>query len=55
LGALWIFLPVIGAPLLHVWVLRGDLLRGLKRPLDGGLTFWAADSSGTTRRGGARS
>jgi hypothetical protein len=39
LEALWIFLPVIGAPLLHVWVLRGDLLRGLKRPLDGGLTF----------------
>jgi CDP-2,3-bis-(O-geranylgeranyl)-sn-glycerol synthase len=37
--ALWIFLPVIGAPLLHVWVLRGDLLRGLKRPLDGGRTF----------------
>jgi CDP-archaeol synthase len=35
--ALWIFLPVIGAPLLHVWVLRGDLLRGLKRPLDFGL------------------
>jgi hypothetical protein len=39
LEALWIFLPVIGAPLLHVWVLRGDLLRGLKRPLDGGLTL----------------
>ena len=37
--ALWIFLPVIGAPLLHVWVLRGDLLRGLKRPLDGGRRF----------------
>jgi hypothetical protein len=37
--ALWIFLPVIGAPLLHVWVLRGDLLRGVKRPLDGGRTF----------------
>ena len=37
--ALWIFLPVVGAPLLHVWVLRGDLLRGLKRPLDGGLRF----------------
>jgi hypothetical protein len=35
--ALWIFLPVVGAPLLHVWVLRGDLLRGLKRPLDFGL------------------
>jgi hypothetical protein len=37
--ALWIFLPVIGAPLLHVWVLRGDWLRGLKAPLDGGRTF----------------
>ena len=37
--ALWIFLPVVGAPLLHVWVLRGDLLRGLKRPLDGGRTL----------------
>jgi hypothetical protein len=39
LKALLIFLPVIGAPLLHVWVLRGDWLRGLKRPLDGGRTF----------------
>ena len=39
LEALWIFLPVVGAPLLHVWVLRGDLLRGLKRPLDGGRTL----------------
>ena len=37
--ALWIFLPVAGAPLLHVWVLRGDLLRGLKAPIDGGRTF----------------
>ena len=37
--ALLIFLPVIGAPLLHVWVLRGDLLRGLKAPIDGGRTF----------------
>ena len=37
--ALLIFLPVIGAPLLHVWVLRGDLLRGLKAHLDGGRTF----------------
>jgi hypothetical protein len=39
LEALWIFLPVVGAPLLHVWVLRGDLLRVLARPLDGGRTF----------------
>jgi hypothetical protein len=39
LEALWIFLPVVGAPLLHVWVLRGDLLRGLAHPLDGGRTF----------------
>ncbi|HEX8121633.1 MAG TPA: CDP-archaeol synthase [Solirubrobacteraceae bacterium] len=32
----WTFLPVLGAPLAHAPVLRFDLLRTLKRPLDGG-------------------
>jgi hypothetical protein len=36
LSALWIFLPVLGAPLLHAPVLRRDLVPALKRPLDGG-------------------
>jgi CDP-archaeol synthase len=36
LSALWIFLPVLGAPLLHAPVLRWDLVPALKRPLDGG-------------------
>ena len=31
-------LPLLGSPLLHAPVLRYDLLRGLKRPLDGGRT-----------------
>jgi CDP-2,3-bis-(O-geranylgeranyl)-sn-glycerol synthase len=38
-GARWIFLPVLGAPALHAPVLRFDLLRGLKHPIDGGLTW----------------
>jgi CDP-archaeol synthase len=33
----WTFLPVLGSPLAHAPVLRFDLLRGLKKPLDGGL------------------
>jgi CDP-2,3-bis-(O-geranylgeranyl)-sn-glycerol synthase len=37
--ARWLFLPVLGAPALHAPVLRFDLLRGLKRPLDGGLSW----------------
>jgi hypothetical protein len=37
--ALWIFLPVLGAPLLHAPVLRWDLLPALRRPLDGGRTL----------------
>ena len=37
--ALWIFLPVLGAPLLHAPVLRWDLLAALRRPLDGGRTL----------------
>ncbi len=36
---LLLFLPVLGAPLLHAPVLALDLLRALKRPLDGGRTF----------------
>ena len=39
MSALWIFLPVLGAPLLHAPVLRWDLLAALKRPLDGGRTW----------------
>jgi hypothetical protein len=38
LSALWLFLAVLGAPLLHAPVLRWDLLRALKRPLDLGAT-----------------
>ena len=38
-GARWLFLPVLGAPVLHAPVLRLDLLRGLKRPIDGGRTW----------------
>jgi CDP-diglyceride synthetase len=34
--ALWVFVPVLGAPLLHAPVLALDLLPGLRRPLDGG-------------------
>src|SRR5262245_46832199 len=35
----WLFLPVLGAPALHAPVLRFDWLTGLKRPIDGGLTW----------------
>lgn len=38
-GAPWTLLPILGAPLLHAPVLRFDLLRGLKRPIDGGRTL----------------
>jgi hypothetical protein len=34
-----VFLPVLGAYLAHAPVLRYDLLRSLKRPLDGGATL----------------
>jgi CDP-2,3-bis-(O-geranylgeranyl)-sn-glycerol synthase len=37
--ALWVFVPVLGAPLLHAPVLTWDLLPGLRRPLDGGATW----------------
>ncbi len=36
MSALWLFLTVLGAPLLHAPVLRWDLLPALRRPLDGG-------------------
>jgi CDP-2,3-bis-(O-geranylgeranyl)-sn-glycerol synthase len=39
MSALWLFLAVLGAPLLHAPVLRWDLLGALKRPLDGGASF----------------
>jgi CDP-2,3-bis-(O-geranylgeranyl)-sn-glycerol synthase len=39
LSELLLFLAVLGAPLVHAPVLRWDLLRGLKRPLDGGRTL----------------
>jgi CDP-archaeol synthase len=35
----WIFLPVLGAALAHAPVLRLDLLKPLKRPIDRGATF----------------
>jgi hypothetical protein len=35
----WVFLPVVGAPLLHAPVLRGDLLRALKVPIDARATL----------------
>jgi CDP-diglyceride synthetase len=34
MSALWVFVPVLGAPIAHAPVLTFDLLRGLKRPLD---------------------
>ena len=34
----WVLLPVLGAPLAHAPVLRGDLMSGLARPIDLGLT-----------------
>jgi CDP-diglyceride synthetase len=39
MSALWVFVPVLGAPALHAPVLTFDLLRGLKRPLDFGATI----------------
>jgi CDP-archaeol synthase len=38
-AAPWVFLPVLGAPLLHAPVLRFDWLARWKRPLDAGATF----------------
>ena len=39
LAAAWMFLPVIGAFLVHAPVLRFDLLPWLRRPIDAGATF----------------
>ena len=39
MSALWVFVPVLGAPVLHAPVLTFDLLKGLKRPLDLGATI----------------
>jgi hypothetical protein len=37
---LLVFVPVLGAPLLHAPVLRYDLLGALKRPIDGGSSLF---------------
>jgi CDP-diglyceride synthetase len=37
-SAIWVFLPVLGGALAHAPVLSLDLLKPLKRPLDGGAT-----------------
>ena len=39
MSALWLFLAVLGAPILHAPVLRWNLLPALARPLDGGATL----------------
>jgi uncharacterized membrane protein YedE/YeeE len=39
LSGLLVFVPVLGAALLHAPVLAGDLFKPLKRPLDGGATI----------------
>jgi CDP-diglyceride synthetase len=39
MSALWVFVPVLGAPIAHAPVLTFDLFKGLKRPLDLGATF----------------
>ena len=39
MSALWVFVPVLGAPALHAPVLTFDLLKPLKRPLDFGATI----------------
>jgi CDP-diglyceride synthetase len=36
MSVLWVFVPVLGAPILHAPVLTFDLLKGLKKPLDFG-------------------
>ena len=39
MGAIWVFLPVLGGALAHAPVLTFDLLKPLKRPLDFGATW----------------
>jgi CDP-archaeol synthase len=38
-SARWVLLPVLGAPLLHAPVMKWNLVRGLRVPIDGGRTF----------------
>jgi CDP-2,3-bis-(O-geranylgeranyl)-sn-glycerol synthase len=38
-AARWVYLPVLGAPVLHAPILRFDLLQDWKVPIDGGRTF----------------
>src|SRR4051794_23359487 len=38
-SVVWVFLPVLGGALAHAPVLKWDLLKPLKRPIDGGATF----------------
>ena len=42
MNAVWLFLPVLGAALLHAPVLALDLFPALKRPLDGGRSWRGA-------------
>ena len=42
MSAVWVFLPVLGAALLHAPVLALDLFPALKAPLDGGRTWRGA-------------
>lgn len=39
LAVIWVLLPVLGAFFVHVPVIRYDVLRALKRPIDGRHTF----------------
>jgi len=41
MSALWVFVPVLGAAVMHAPVLTFDLFKPLKRPLDLGATFRA--------------
>jgi hypothetical protein len=45
LSFLLVFLPVLGAPLLHAPILRWDLLRAWRRPLDGGRGWFGANKT----------
>ena len=39
MAAKWVFLPVLGAPVAHAPVLKWDLFKTLKTPVDGGRTL----------------
>jgi hypothetical protein len=41
----WTFLPVLGSPLAHAPVLKFDLLKPLKRPIDGGSGLFGANKT----------